>query len=699
MKFVKLIVMFPLCFFLPGYVFLRSSLFDERSSDWLTRLLVVICFSASVSSLIALLLAEIGFLRLRVLAAALAFVCLAIWLAFSPSGVRIFEEKPQKKELAAVIALLILGIGMFFIPSEHIVGDGDPGYYYNTGYHLAETGSLTIKDDYLKVMDGAEKKTFFGNGTAQFMPYHVGSYPEGTLDTLLYHLLPVWIAIFIRVFGPFGGSYVIPFFSLLSMLALFCLARRFSSTWAAGASTALATVFYLQVWCSKSPVSEILCQFFILASLLFFVEYLDRGGKASAIVSGLCVTVAALARPEAALFIVFMLFVLFVWMFISDERRGRFVFPNVLLVGSLCVVLYMRFPQYLYLKGNMEKFAGALGGLFAGDILMWALPAIFLLFLFFNLKPLRAWFAHLGEALRAKFQTRSQAIHRWIKAAICVLVFGFCAYLYFYAPHVAPTTISPQRNLFDFSVFLGGAAFFIFLLGFVWLLYESNLSVSFLFAACGLAMLLALHLSVKGGGYLPWPARRYVTVFYPLLFVGFAYLMYKVWMLKRKELQVAVAATAVSLFVLFCFMVAPILKHVEYKGVDTHLATFASGIGSNVICFTGLFPGEAFGIPLRYQRHVDARRVYDLSDAESFAKIVNDYLSEGRYIYIELSGMKTVKFDPELFDLLEFRKAFDAVISFPRLSRTSTTWPRWIGTEEHAMRFFLLAPKAVPSGR
>ncbi|MDD5448667.1 MAG: glycosyltransferase family 39 protein, partial [Actinomycetota bacterium] len=482
MKLVKLIVMFPLCFFLPGYFFLRSSLFDEKGSDWLTRLLVVICFSASISSLVALFLAEIGFLKLRLLAAALAFICLIIWVAFSASGVRIFEKKPPKKELAVIIALLILGLGMFFIPSEHIIGDGDPGYYYNTGYHLAETGSLTIKDDYLKVMDEAEKKTFFDDDIAQFMPYYVRSFSDGTLYALLYHLLPVWIAIFIRVFGPFGGLYVIPFFSLLSMLVLFSLARRFSNTWAAGASTALATVFYLQVWCSKSPVSEILCQFFVLASLFFFVQYLDKGGKASAITSGLCVTVAALTRPEAALFIVFMLFVLFVWLFIPDERRGRFVFPNILLLGSFCVTIYARFPQYLYVKRNMEKFAGVFSGFFAKDILIWMLPAIFLFFLLFNLKPLRAWFAHLGESLRTKLKARSQAIYRWIKIAICISVLGLCAYLYFYSPRVASTPISPQRNFFDFSVFLGGAAIFIFLFGFIWLLYESNLSVSFLFA-------------------------------------------------------------------------------------------------------------------------------------------------------------------------------------------------------------------------
>ena len=41
------------------------------------------------------------------------------------------------------------------------MGDGDPGYYFNMGYHLAATGEMTIYDKSIPAMSDTELKTFY----------------------------------------------------------------------------------------------------------------------------------------------------------------------------------------------------------------------------------------------------------------------------------------------------------------------------------------------------------------------------------------------------------------------------------------------------------------------------------------------------------------------------------------------------------
>jgi hypothetical protein len=685
----------PLLFVIPGYALVKSRLFKARRSSWISRVVLVIALSAGVASLAALSYGEMGYLRIWLLDLTLAVFSLAVWLVFGRTRVPVFEKRPRPIEAVVVIALCVLSILLFFRPFEYIAGDGDPGYYFNSGYHIAETGAVNITDEAATRMDDVELKTFYDNGIAGFIPFHLRSRQTGKTQPQLYDMLPVWIGIFILLFGKSGGLYVVPLFALFSVLAFFALARRFTGVFGAACGALLFCLVFPQAYFARMPVSEMFCQFLVLAALLFFSEFLAEECPLSGLACAVSVTVAASVRPEALILFLPLLTVMAARLFRRRYRVGDYVTVNSLLAGMAFVWLYVMAAEYHYVRRNARKLFEALGTTTGGMTTfmgLW-LAATGIALAVFNLP----WINKRLCGIWSRFEGRMGEKRFWdlrvLKGALASLTLLSFVYFYFITPAWASSVASPRNFFFYTSEYFGGVAVFVFVAGLCWLLFDAD-DAGFSFVVTSSLILYGLVFSEAVGtrGWQPWLSRRFMVVTIPMLMLGFAFLAGRLWDSKKPFLRATALLGAACFVVLFCFFLAPFAGHVEYKGIDRQYRELAEKVDGDVVIFTDPFVGEAVGIPLRYQYGVDARRAWDLNDTATFRDIVRGYVEEGREVLIETGGLTYANARPDFSEVLDLEKAFDYEVKFPRTSKSYKVRPWATGTERHDLTFFKVQP-------
>ncbi|MBK5093988.1 MAG: glycosyltransferase family 39 protein, partial [Actinobacteria bacterium] len=508
---------------------------------------------------------------------------IAARLIFKDTKTKIFSPGPVRWEIVVVAMLVLLSLIMFFHPAEYVAGEGDPEYYFNNGYHLAHTGSMSVYDKSVPKMSEFEIGTFYYDGIAQFFPFHLRNRATGRIQPLLYHLLPTWIGIFIMLFGTWGGLYVVPLFALLGMLALFALARRFAGLIGATIGTLLGILFFLQVWFSRAPVSETFCQLFVLAAILFFYEFLSSKDILVGIAAAASVTAAATARPEAVVMVIPMLIVMAARMFKERYRAGDYAFVNALLLGQVYIWFYVRFAEYHYVRTNVAKVIKFLGPQNGMNIflILWAL-LIGAALVFFNLPLINRLLVRIGGRVSARLEDYRQDIARSAKAALALAALATFVYL-----GSAPASAdSPQKFFYNTALLFGGLTVFVFVAALCLLIYEmDSLGTSFLIAAFVIVNTLSLQESSLALGQFPWDARRFMLVVVPMLMVGFGYLAGRLWKTKRVELRALTIAASVCFLVLFCYYLAPIYNHTDYKGIDRQLTALSKKMDGDVVIF------------------------------------------------------------------------------------------------------------------
>lgn len=691
---LKALVTLPLLFLLPGLALFKSRLFGEYRLHWVARLLFIIAVSASTASLAALFLAEAGYLRLWLLDIVLASAALAVRLALGNTGRRVFQGA-RRGEVLAVAALVVIGAALFFQPFEVVMGDGDPGYNFNIGYHLARTGEMSIHDPSIPGMSEQELRTFYEKDVVQFLPFHLRVRESGKIQPLLYHMLPVWMGVFISLFGTWGGMYVAPLLMLLSVMTVYALVRRHTGAPGAAAAALAMELCFLVMYFARLPVSEAGCMFFMLASLLFFAEYSSTKGPATGLASALAATTAFLFRPEALLLAFPMLAVEVVEVFRGRFDRGDLVFSNALLAGLLYTWFYMKFVGYFYLVGNMRKVFSLFGARNGVNTALYLfLGCVLVAVVFFNVPELVRLCERAGEAVaRASGRFRAGS-GRAASALVALAVLAVFVFLYFVLPAGGARVESSRRFFFYAAGYFGGVAVFVFVAGLCWYLYGSrNTAFTFVlgFAVAGFAALFAE--STVTSGYQPWLTRRFMTLVAPALFVGLGYLLGRFWESGRAYLRAAAGLTLALLLAFFVFLDVPLFGFVQYKGVDRQIAGLAAKADGDLVIFTDTFKGEALGVPLRYQHGVDARRAYTLDGSVDLLRTVKEYNARGRKVLIETQGLATLDPEGDLLDRLSFVRAFDQKISFDRMSQSYKVIPRGSGREEHDMTFYYLVPR------
>ncbi len=196
---------------------------------------------------LALLLAEFGQFRLFLLGLLLTIV--AVWLCLLIYASREGPAGPAaaagglKPTLAATAGILLCA-ALFLPPYETAVAGGDATAYLNFGRQIARHGALEFEDPLLRSLSPANRAELFLNQ----IPGDVAPAVRASLDTPPFsrfpggflipditnptvtagfsQLFPVLTALGHALAWPQGALVVAPLFATLSLIGLWCVARR-----------------------------------------------------------------------------------------------------------------------------------------------------------------------------------------------------------------------------------------------------------------------------------------------------------------------------------------------------------------------------------------------------------------------------------------------------------------------------------------
>lgn len=262
--------------------------------------------------------------------------------------------------------VLILLVGIFFRlpPYNYVLGGQDEGVYVNMAHYIAHSGTAVPYDAPLEKLQGSEFRNLYlqeNRAAGAFLP---GVYYRDAggdrLEFQFYHLFPVWMAIFIGLFGGAYSVYALTFFSILSLIFFYKLALVASgSTRTALVAGLLLALNPLHVFFSKFPVTEVMALSFSLMGFTYLATYctsneLTRRGGAL-IISALCFGELFATRISGFMYIPFFLALAIATAILDSDRKRK----NGIALWVAGVVVLYGFSVLYGLRWS-EIYAGAI---------------------------------------------------------------------------------------------------------------------------------------------------------------------------------------------------------------------------------------------------------------------------------------------------------------------------------------------------
>ena len=276
----------------------------------LERWFLRVMLGVSVVAWVALLLAELGQFRLGLLALLLtigAFGLSLLVYAFRASPATPTAAAGWRTPALAATAGILLCAALFLPPYETAVGGGDATVYLNFGRQIAHHGALEFEDALLRPLSIASRAELFLNrvpldATGQFARFPGGfliaDIADPTVTAGFSPLFPVLTALGHAVGSPRAALVVAPLFATLSLVGLWCVARRLGGVHAAWLAATLTAVSLPQIWFAKLSVPETVAQCFVMAGVLAWLVACARGATRWALAAGWFLGLACFAKVD-----------------------------------------------------------------------------------------------------------------------------------------------------------------------------------------------------------------------------------------------------------------------------------------------------------------------------------------------------------------------------------------------------------------
>ena len=288
--------------------------YASRVERWFLRAML----GVSIVAWSALLLAELGLLRLGLLAFMLAVAVIGFGLwgalrAVPPAPVA--SGGGWRPALAAAAGILVCAA--LFLPPYHTeMAAGDATVYLNFSRQIARHGALEFEDPLVRRLPADSRAALFLNRVPGDVVWTVrvaldgrpySRFPGGflipdiadpTVTTGFSPLFPVLAALGHALVSPQGALVVAPLFATLSLVGLWCVARRLGGVPAAWLAAALTAVSMPQIWFAKVPLPETLAQCFVVAGVLAWLVAAARGAPRWACAAGWFLGLACFAKVD-----------------------------------------------------------------------------------------------------------------------------------------------------------------------------------------------------------------------------------------------------------------------------------------------------------------------------------------------------------------------------------------------------------------
>ncbi len=593
MNLLLALVVFPLLFFLPGYVTARALFRDPGALASGEKIFIPIALSIFISLWFGLVLAEFRIFSLVALCALVATLSIAVAVIartpLFPPFTRGDERRLRPDWI--FIATLLLGVLLAAHPAESILGNTDAGVYVNLGAHIARTGAISIHDALVQSLPPDSGRQFFWDLINPFMLYKqlrlpgffIADQASGLVLPQFLHLYPVWLAIFDATLGLRAGLYATPIIGLLGSVSAYFLARTLFNRTVARLAFFLLIINVPQFWFARYPVAEALTQCLLITGMYAFVRSraltlltfpLREGGKRGVTEFGFPL-VAALAfaeifftRADAILLLAPLGLYALVVIFTRSWKREHWVFFgafSALLVQAFAhmyvfapTYIYFQYSHFLRMK-NIDKLLPG-GGLPSAQeflrhpiyVAMLAGIMLFGVVLLFGLDRLAQIFHRRAGARVAATLPRYENALRWLGA---VAVVALIASAYLIAPRVTTlyayvggeTPLARSANLVKLGWYLSPLGIALAALGAaVVIRRDLNRRNLFFFGTAALFAFFYLEELYSNPHYI-YTTRHYIPLVIPLFILLAARALEFLWSARatsRSPLQLRVAPLA-----------------------------------------------------------------------------------------------------------------------------------------------------------
>ena len=342
---------------------------------WFLRVML----GVSVVAWSALVLAELGWFRLGLVAflLAVAEIGFVLWGAFRPVPPTPATAGGGQKPALAAAAGILLCAALFLPPYHTEMAAGDATVYLNFGRQIARHGALEFEDPLPRQLSPASRAELFLNRVPGDVVWTVRTsldgrpysrFPGGflipdiadpTVTAGFSPLFPVLTALGHALVSPQGALVVAPLFATLSLIGLWCVARRLGGVRAAWLAAALTAVSMPQIWFARVPLPETVAQSFVMAGVLAWLVATARCAPRWACAAGWFLGLACFAKVDLVVLLsVFLLAVVAVRLL----ARPRPDDPPLLLplLGAFGLLVAHNLGHYLVFDSHYRPFVAYL---------------------------------------------------------------------------------------------------------------------------------------------------------------------------------------------------------------------------------------------------------------------------------------------------------------------------------------------------
>lgn len=503
-----------------------------------------------------------------------------------------------KKDLAVIIIILALTafIGGYF----HDLPLGrDPVSYSVAGIKIAETGGLGFHDLLTRPYHGF---TSLGddNFTSQFLPgYNV--------------YLAIWYALG-GIPGMMAANSLLVFFTLL---AIYLVATRLSSRVGGLAAVALTATFYAFLWFSREWASENLLALSFFAGALFLTVGIRERKIGCLLAGSLPAAFSILVRGEGLLYFGFYagaaIIALIWWRRQFDwsaKKSWWLLILPVLPFGAFQYYSARYGSGYVFEQG--ESIGNALSSML-GKFSPWLISIGVLLVLILSLAA-KHFLAKKPQDLKNKLWTG-------IGVLIGIATVAGLLFWWWYARQIPEIKWSNYRPLYVLEIF--NCYFLTVFLAIIYLGIVKKvlprLAYLLVFLAIpALVFILDPYIALDH----PWFLRRFVAVFFPLVFILAAVVLAR-WPWRR---IVFIGAVAV-LIAINLFVSGPILIFREYDGSYQEVAALARNFSDrDLVLMTPGWEWQKWAYYLKYQHGLNVLPSLEgFENKQDFFDLVNGY--------------------------------------------------------------------------
>lgn len=622
---------FLLLCYLPGALILRAPTRTRplrEALDAEERVFWGVVLSAAFTSVVALALGLIGryrFDRVLLIDGAACLAMVAAWrgdLRYPPGVPRV--------SWTALLPLALIGVGLwlYFPPAEYVIGGKDPGTYMNEGIQLAQRGTLVGDDATVAMVPPALRDLFFpsyANASyygLRFMGFFILDPTEGSVVGQFPHLFPAWIAIGYGLNGLSGARQAVAAWAMLSAVAVYMCGRRVFGRTIAFAGTALLVLNVAQLWFAKYPNAEIPMQALVFAGLLAHTRATVDGDRFFGPVATTLFGLVLFLKPVdgAVVLGAYGLTQTLLWW-----REGQWPSRGVVVtavVWTLAAALYLVVVLTPYVQYPIT-FVRTLtwlqwAGLLAGGLAATALGAF------------------------AKRRSGARALDELVPTLLAVVVVVLAAYAYFIRQPVGRLAPHDAMALRTYAWYVGPVGLAAALMGFAYSIRERFWRSPLFYvlaATCGVVFFYKIRIVPEHF----WMMRRFLPVILPAttLLIAAAALAgaerWRAWFGLRVLVPIALLGLVGWSFVSAS---RPLFDYVEYAGVIPQLERLAGRFTDRDLVLVesrNSSDMHVLGLPLAY---IYARNVLVLSSPRPDRVAFKEFLewSKGRFDQVYFLG-------------------------------------------------------------